>query len=182
MRELEEVSFAIALPTGWREVDLLGPDARTMIDGALIDALATASRGSDQARMLMLRGLVTITEGGEPLAAGLAVTVAYRTAPVSAEPLRPDRLACRDVSAVELPAGPGVRVRHLTRDRELRVQYLIETGIGLLTITFTTFQSAQTLEWEQLFAAMARTAELSRADRLWHDAGDERFSPGPAAT
>jgi hypothetical protein len=169
MRGVEDVDFAIAFPDGWREIDLLAPDAGEMIDGALAEALATASRGSQQARVLMLRGLLAVTESGEPLGAGLAVTVAYRTAPVSTQPLNADGFAGGEVSAVQLPAGAGLRVRRLPQDGVLRVQYLLETALGLLTITFTTFQAAQTVEWERLFDAMAATAELSRAHGLWHD-------------
>ena len=43
----------------------------------------------------------------------------------------------------------------------LSVQYLLHTRHGLLTIGFTTGQASHPEAWEQLFDAMAGTAELA---------------------
>jgi len=41
------------------------------------------------------------------------------------------------------------------------VQYLIHTSRGLLTMTLSTPQASSTTEWEEMFDAMAHTAELA---------------------
>jgi hypothetical protein len=43
----------------------------------------------------------------------------------------------------------------------LRVQYLIHTVRGLLTMTLTTGQAPHDAVWDELFDAMAATCELS---------------------
>lgn len=164
------VSFAIALPPDWEGIDLLSSEAERLMDTPLADALAAAARGSEQARLLMLRSLVAVTSAGEPLAAGLSVALADRSAPISQIPLSAESFDDAEVSAVILPVGSGVRLRRVAPAQVLagvdplevlRVQYMLETELGLLTITFTTPQAARTLEWERLFDAMANTAELA---------------------
>ena len=68
---------------------------------------------------------------------------------------------------MSLPAGQGLRVREEFPTAvgglsviALRVQYLLHTEDGLLTITFETPQAAETEDWEKLFDAMAETAQL----------------------
>ncbi len=162
------VEFAIALPAGWQSIDLLAADAP--IEVSFARALGLAARGGEHARLLMLRSLVAPGEANEPLGAGLSVLYADRSAPVSSAPLEPGEFGDCEVTAVVLAAGPGVRLRRVApavvvAQAEpvpvLRVEYLIEAAQGLLTITFTTPQAQRTEEWEQLFDAMARTAELT---------------------
>jgi hypothetical protein len=164
------VSFAIALPPDWAEIDLLSSEAEHVLDGPLAPALAAAARGSEHARLLMVRSLVAVTPDREPLAAGLSVALADRSAPVSQLSPSAASFDDADVSAVTLPVGSGIRVRHVAPAEVLdgvgslevlRVQYLLQTELGLLTITFTTPQAAPTREWERLFDAMADTAQLA---------------------
>lgn len=164
-----DVSFAIALPPDWKEIDLLSSEAEHVIDPSLGAALETAAHGGQHARLLMVRSLVTVTPAGEPLAAGLSVAVADRSAPISQVSLSAVSFGDAEVSAVTLPVGRGIRVRRLAPAEVvhgvgplevLRVQYMLQTELGLLTITFTTPQAARTREWEQLFAVMADTARL----------------------
>lgn len=168
------VSFAIALPPEWKGIDLLSDEAEPVIGAPLAAALAVASRGGEHARLLMLRSLVAVTSAGEPLAAGLSVALADRSAPVSQVRLSDQSFGDAEVSAVTLPVGSGVRICHVAPAGVLagagpldvlRVQYLLETELGLLTITFTTPQAARTTEWEQLFDAMAKTAQLAPSAR-----------------
>lgn len=163
------VSFAIALPPEWKEIDLLSSEAERVLETPLAASLAAAARGSEHARLLMLRSLVAITSAGEPLAAGLSVALADRSAPISQIPLSAESFGGAEVSAVTLPVGSGVRLRRVAPAQVLagvgplevlRVQYMLETELGLLTITFTTPQAARTREWGRLFDAMAETARL----------------------
>jgi hypothetical protein len=163
------VSFAIALPEDWQQIDLLAPDAEQVLDGPLAAALAFAARGSEEAQLLMLRSLVAIAGDGRPLAAGLSVALAGPSAPVSSEPLDVESFRGAEVTAITLPVGSGVRVLEVARTgariageplRMLKVQYLIDTVHGLLTITLATAQASAAEEWEQLFDAMAATSEL----------------------
>ncbi|MGH2915266.1 MAG: hypothetical protein ACRDMX_09780, partial [Solirubrobacteraceae bacterium] len=131
----------------------------------LSESLGIAARGSDQARVLMLRSLMAISSAREPLAAGLAVALAEPSAPVSEQPLEPETFNGAEVAAISLPVGDGVRVRRLVESRygelpiqALQVQYLVHTDHGLLTIAFTTPQAAETEDWEALFDALAATA------------------------
>jgi hypothetical protein len=166
----ENVSFAIALPDGWEQIDLLAPDAEQILDGQLAAALAFAARGTEDACLLMLRSLVTVAPDGRPLAAGLSVALAGPSAPVSSRPLDAEAFMGAEVTAITLPVGSGVRVLEVARTgarvagellRMLKVQYLIHTAHGLLTITLATAQVSATEEWEQLFDAMAATSELA---------------------
>jgi hypothetical protein len=163
-------SFATALPPGWRGIDLLASDTGELLGEPMSDALALAASGADQARPLMLCSLVAFTEDGEPLAAGLSVMLADRAAPVSRAPLTARSFEGCEVSAVTLPLGSGLRVRHLAQAdvlagsaplEVLRIQYLIHTVAGLLTVTFVTPQAPRTGAWELLFDAMATTCEVS---------------------
>jgi hypothetical protein len=164
-----DLSFAIALAPDWQQIDLLAPEADRLIDASLAAALARGARGGPHARLLMTRSLYAVTPAGEPLAAGLTVALADRDAPVSSAPLEADDFDGAEVAAITLPVGSGLRVRHIAPDTTLdgveipvlRVQYLIHTGLGLLTITLTTFQAARTDDWERLFDAMAQTAMLA---------------------
>lgn len=164
------VRFAIALPPEWKGIDLLSSDAENLIGAPLSAALDVAARGAEHARLLMLRSLVTVTSAGEPLAAGLSVALADRSAPVSQVRLSDQSFDDAEVSAVTLRVGSGVRIRRVTPTEVLdgfgplevlRVQYLLETELGLLTITCTTPQAARTCEWERLFDAMAGTARFA---------------------
>jgi hypothetical protein len=163
------LDFAIALAPDWQQIDLLAPDADGLVDATLAAALARGAQGGPHARLLMTRSLYAVTPTGEPLAAGLSVALADREAPVSSAPLEADDFDGAAVAAITLPVGSGLRVRRIALDTTLdgieipvlRVQYLIHTGPGLLTITLTTFQAAQTEEWERLFDAIAQTAELA---------------------
>ena len=155
------------MPPGWQELDLLDPAAEEALGAPLADALAGAASGSDQAQLLMLRSLVAVTESREPLAAGLAVTLAGPAAPISQEALSADAFAGADVAAITLPAGSGLRVRQLVPTTigdlpvaALQVQYLLQTEHGLLTITLDTPQAADTEDWERLFDGLAATARL----------------------
>jgi hypothetical protein len=163
-------SFAIALPPDWKGIDLLSGEAEHVIEPPLAAALAAAARGSEHARLLMVRSLVTVTPEGEPLAAGLSVALADTSAPISHTSLSALSLEDADVSAVTLPAGSGVRLRRVAPAEVLagvgplevlRIQYMLHTELGLLTITFTTPQATRTREWERLFDAMADTARLA---------------------
>jgi hypothetical protein len=164
-----DVNFAIALAPEWRQIDLLAPDAGRLVGGPLAAALDLGARANPHARLLMVRSLFAVTPEGEPLGIGLSVALADRSAPVSSQPLQADDFQGCDVAAVTLPTGSGLRVREVAPGAVidgaeipvLRVQYLIETDAGLLTITLTTPQAEWTAEWEQLFDAMAQTAELS---------------------
>jgi hypothetical protein len=162
--------IAIALPDGWQDIDLLAGDAADVLGTPLAGALAEAAAGSPQARLLMLRSLVAQTPSGEPLSAGLSIAIADAAAPVSQEPLRPESFAEREVAVTRLPVGTGLRIRHVAPARVLagrpplemlRVQYLLDTAHGLLTITFTTAQAPHAPEWETLFDAMVATCEIT---------------------
>lgn len=167
MTELD-VTFAIALAPEWEQLDLLDPEADQVIDAPLAAALQQGATGGPHARLLMARSLYRATPGGRPLGMGLSVLLADREAPVSAAPFDDADFGDAEVAAIELPVGSGLRVRKLGPGAEiegepilvLSVQYLIHTGRGLLTITLATPQAAHTEEWEELFDAMARTAEL----------------------
>jgi hypothetical protein len=163
----EKVAFAIALPPGWREVDLLDPDAAEGLGALLTSTLQRAAEGADHARLLMLRSLFAVTEKREPMAAGLSVLLADPAAPVSQTALRGGAFDDADVAAITLPVGAGLRVRRLVpaivgdlRVAALQVQYLLHTEHGLLTITLETPQAAETADWEHLFDALAATARL----------------------
>jgi hypothetical protein len=100
---------------------------------------------------------------------GLSVLLADREAPVSSATLEDTDFGEAEVAAIELPVGSGLRVRKVQPGAELEgeaipvltVQYLIHTSRGLLTMTLSTPQAASTEEWEEMFDAMARTAELA---------------------
>lgn len=170
----DSLTFAIAVPPGWQELDLLDPAAEQAVGAPLAAALAGGARGTDQAQLLMLRSLVAVTESREPLAAGLSVTLAGPAAPISQVPLDPatlsadDAFAGAEVSAMTLPGGSGLRVRRLVPTTVgdlpvlgLQVQYLLHTEHGLLTITLDTPQAADTEDWEHMFDALAATARVA---------------------
>jgi hypothetical protein len=164
----ENLTFAIALPPEFDSIDLLDPENAVELGAPMARALGYAAHGTEQAQVLMLRSLFAVTGAREPLAAGLAVALADTSAPVSQSPLNDDSFDGADLAAVTLPAGPGMRVRRLVPSQvgglpvaALQVQYLLHTAHGLLTITLTTPQAAETEDWEQLFDALAATAELS---------------------
>lgn len=164
-----EIGFAIALPPDWEAIDLLASDTGAF-DATVAEAIEVARRGGEHAQLLMLAALVAMTPEGQPLSAGLAVTFADRQAPVSDAELAPESFPDdADVTAVKLPVGAGLRVRHVApaevlAGREplpmLRVQYLLHTSRGLLTLTFTTAQAPQADVWNGMFDAMAATCEL----------------------
>lgn len=163
----DTLQFAISLPPEWADVDLLDPGIADGMPSELAQALAFAAKGTDQARMLMVRSLVAVTEAREPLAAGLSVALAGPGTPVATAPLRAEEFAGSEVSAISLPVGKGLRVRDFFATtvgdlpvEGLRVQYLVHTEHGLLTVTFTTEQAAETEDWEGLFDAMAQSARL----------------------
>jgi hypothetical protein len=163
----ENLTFAMALPPGWQELDLLEPGASEELGVPLANALAFAARGTDQAQLLMLRSLFAVTSAHEPLAAGLCVALADPSAPVSESPLSEDAFAGAEIAGVTLPAGAGLRVKRFVPAMvgdlpvaALQVQYLLQTEHGLLTITLNTPQAAETEDWEHLFDALAATAEL----------------------
>lgn len=166
----EHVEFAIALPDDWTYVDLLDPDVAAWADADLTSTLAAARRGGGAARMLMMRSLIAHTPDGEPLTAGLTVALATPDTPVASEPLTDLSPGGAELSAVQLPAGSGMRVRRIVHTPPLgeagevamlSVQYLLHTPHGLLTIGFTTGQASHPEAWEPLFDAMAATAELA---------------------
>jgi hypothetical protein len=163
-----DVAFAIALAPDWEQIDLLDPGADQVIDAPLAAAMRRGAQGGPHARLLMARSLYMATPGGSPLGMGLSVLLADREAPVSSATLEDTDFGDAEVAAIELPVGSGLRVRRLQPGAEiegeaipvLSVQYLIHTGRGLLTMTLSTPQAASTEEWEEMFDAMARTAEL----------------------
>ena len=161
------VEFAISLPEHWNSLDLLDPEVAQAMPPQLAATMAAAADGAQGARVMMLRSLVAVTEDREPLAAGLSVMLAAADAPISTAPLRAEEFEGADVAAITIPVGKGLRVRSEfpTTVGELpviglRVQYLLHTEHGLLTVTFETPQAAETEDWEQLFDAMAQTATL----------------------
>jgi hypothetical protein len=165
-----DITFAMALPVEWQGLDLLGDAGRELLQAPLAGALLAAARGGSHAELLMLRSLIARAPSGRPLSAGLAVTIADMTTPLAAEPLEADSFAGKEVSAVTVKAGSGLRVRHVSPARALdaeepydvlHVQYLLHTALGLLTITFTTLQAPDAPEWEQFFDGLAATAELA---------------------
>lgn len=165
-----DVEFAIALPEGWRYVDLLAPDAAEWAGPELAATLAAARGGNPAARMLMFRSLIAYTPEGEPLTAGLTVAIAAGAAPIASSPLEHLGLSDAEVSAVTLPVGSGLRVVRVVDTPPLpeagpipmlSVQYVLHTAHGLLTIGFTTPQTSHPEVWEELFGAMAATAELA---------------------
>jgi hypothetical protein len=163
----ENLTFAIALPPEFHSIDLLDAENAAELGAPLARALGFAAHGTAQAQVLMLRSLYAVTSAREPLAAGLSVALADLTAPVSSAPLSDASFDDADLAAVTLPAGPGVRVRRLVPSAvgglpvaALQVQYLLHTEHGLLTITLTTPQAAETDDWELMFDAVAATAEL----------------------
>jgi len=164
-----DVTFAIALAPDWQQIDLLDPDADQMIDAPLAAAMQRGARGGPHARLLMARSLYMATPAGSPLAMGLSVLLADREAPVSSASLADGDFGDADVAAIELPVGQGLRVRRVQPGAELEgepvlvltVQYLIHTSRGLLTMTLSTPQASSTTEWEEMFDAMAHTAELA---------------------
>jgi hypothetical protein len=164
-----DVTFAIALAPDWEQIDLLDPDADQLIDAPLAAALQRGAHGGPHARLLMARSLYMATPGGSPLGMGLSVLLADREAPVSSSSHRDADFGDAEVAAIELPVGSGLRVRKVEPGPEiegepipvLSVQYLIHTSHGLLTMTLSTPQAASTEEWEEMFDAMAQTAELA---------------------
>jgi hypothetical protein len=165
-----DVSFAIALPTDWEGLDLLGDAGVELLRPRVARLLLAAAHGGRHAELLMLRSLIARGSSGRALSAGLAVTIADTTTPVATQPLEADAFAGKQVSAVTVKAGSGLRVRHVSSapalDTEetvdvLYVQYLLHTELGLLTLTFTTLQAPDAPEWEQFFDGLAATAELA---------------------
>lgn len=162
--------FAIALPAGWRYVDLLDPDAAEWAGPELDSVLAAAREGGPDARMLMFRSLITHTPEGEPLTAGLTVALADAGTPIASQPLTDLSPTEAELHALELPVGSGVRITRMVQapqlgqtgaPRMLSVQYVLHTERGLLTIGFTTGQASHPEAWTELFDAMAATAELA---------------------
>jgi hypothetical protein len=164
-----DVTFAIALAPEWEQIDLLDPDADQVIDAPLAAAFRRGAQGGPHARLLMARSLYMATPGGSPLGMGLSVLLADREAPVSSATPEDTDFGDAGVAAIELPVGSGLRVRRVEPGAEiegepvlvLSVQYLIHTSRGLLTMTLSTPQASSTAEWEEMFDAMARTAELA---------------------
>jgi hypothetical protein len=164
-----DVAFAIALAPDWEQIDLLDPGADQVIDAPLAAAMRRGAQGGPHARLLMARSLYMATPGGSPLGMGLSVLLADREAPVSSATLEDTDFGDAEVAAIELPVGSGLRVRKVQPGAEiegepipvLSVQYLIHTSRGLLTMTLSTPQASSTEEWEEMFDAMARTAELA---------------------
>jgi hypothetical protein len=164
-----DVTFAIGLAPDWQQIDLLDPDADQVIDAPLAAAFQRGARGGPHARLLMARSIYRASPGGRPLGMGLTVLLADDEAPVSSAPLQDADFGDAHVSAIALPIGPGLRVRTIESGAEiegepipvLTVQYLIHTNRGLLTITLSTPQAASAAEWEEMFDAMAHTAELA---------------------
>lgn len=161
------VEFAVSLPPAFNALDLLDPEVGKAMAEPMARMLDDAQRGDSPARVMMLRSLVAVTEKREPLAAGLTVMLADAQAPISSAPLHAEDLDGADISAISLPVGQGLRIRSLHPSafgelpiEALRVQYLIQTEHGLLTINFDTPQAAETEGWEKLFDAMAQTATL----------------------
>jgi hypothetical protein len=72
------VSFASALAPEWEQVDLLTPGGERQVHGTLAAVLTRAARSDGRRRSLMTRSMVTRGESGEPLAAGLHVSLAER--------------------------------------------------------------------------------------------------------
>jgi hypothetical protein len=166
----QDVEFAIALPDEWTYIDLLDPDVAEWADAELASVLAAAREAGEAAQMLMMRSLITHTPEGEPLTVGLTVALAEPETPIASQPLTDLSALGAEPSAVQLPAGSGVRVKRIVRTPPLgepaelsmlSVQYLLHTRLGLLTIGFTTGQASHPEAWEQLFDAMAATAELA---------------------
>jgi hypothetical protein len=164
----ENLTFAIALPPEFHSIDLLDPENAAELGAPMAKALGYAAHGTEQAQLLMLRSLFAVSSAREPVAAGLAVALADPSAPISQSPLNDDSFDDADLAAVTLPAGPGVRVRRLVPSTvgglpvvALQLQYLLHTAHGLLTITLSTPQAAETEDWERLFDAVAATADLS---------------------
>jgi hypothetical protein len=174
-----DIEFAIALPDGWRYVDLLAPDVAEWTGPELGATLAAARDGGAAARMLMFRSLVAYTPEGEPLTAGLTVALADGE-PIASGPLEDPKvssgtfdepeLSDAEVSAVTLPVGSGLRVTRLVDTPPLpvagpipmlSVQYVLPTAYGLLTIGFTTPHTSHPEAWKELFDAMAATAVLA---------------------
>jgi hypothetical protein len=164
-----ETGFAIAVPPDWEAIDLLSSDTGAF-DATVAEAIENARRGGEHAQLLMLVALVAVSPSGQPLSAGLAVTFADRDAALAAASLSPASFGDADVTALQLPVGGGVRVRHvapataLAGDEPLpmlRLQYLIHTVQGLLTLTFTTAQDPHADVWDGFFDAMAATCELT---------------------
>ncbi|MGH2894578.1 MAG: hypothetical protein ACRDPM_15150 [Solirubrobacteraceae bacterium] len=164
-----DVAFAIALAPDWEQIDLLAPDADQVIDAPLAAAFRRGAQGGPHARLLMARSLYRATAGGSPLGMGLSVLLADREARVSSTTPADTDFGDAEVAAIELPVGSGLRVRRVQPGAEiegepvlvLSVQYLIHTSRGLLTMTLSTPQASSTAEWEEMFDAMARTAELA---------------------
>ncbi|HET9105015.1 MAG TPA: hypothetical protein VFN55_16815 [Solirubrobacteraceae bacterium] len=161
------VEFAIALPPEFNSIDLLDPGVTQSMPPALAQTLIDAHKGVQGARVMMLRSLIAVTEEREPLAAGLSVAIAAPDVPLAAQPLVAEDFEGSEVAAISLPVGQGLRVRdEFPTEVEglpvigLRVQYLLHTEHGLLTITFETPQAAETEDWETFFDAMAQTATL----------------------
>lgn len=161
------LEFAIALPPEFNSLDLLDPEVTRSMPPALVHTLADAHKGFDGARLMMLRGLIGVTQERNPLAAGLSVALASPEVPLAQKPLEAEDFDGSDVAAISLPVGQGLRIRgEFATQVEglpvigLRVQYLLHTEHGLLTITFETPQAAETEDWEAFFDAMAQTATL----------------------
>jgi hypothetical protein len=161
--------FEIAVPPGWQQLDLLAKIPDPAVPSEAVEALAEASRLRGYGTLLLVRALVARESGVPPVSAGLVATLADpRTAPMSALSAS-DGFGNADVSAVKLPVGRGVRVKHVVSTEVLdgvlapaflSVQYLLDSEHGLLTMTFTTAQGQPSGEWEKLFDAMAFTAKL----------------------
>ena len=161
------VEFAIALPPEFNSMDLLDPEVTQAMPPALAQTLTAAHQGFEGARVMMLRSLIAVTEEHKPLAAGLSVAIAAPDVPLAAKPLVAEDFEGSAVAAISLPVGQGLRVREEFPTQVeglpvigLRVQYLLHTEHGLLTITFETPQAAETEDWEAFFDAMAETARL----------------------
>jgi hypothetical protein len=170
-----DIEFAIALPDGWRYVDLLAPDVAEWAGPELGATLAAARHGGAAARMLMFRSLIAYAPTGEPLTAGLTVALADGGGTIASGTLEDAELegaelSDAEVSAVTLPVGSGLRVTRVVDTPPLpvagpipmlSVQYVLPTAYGLLTIGFTTPQTSHPEAWEELFDAMAATAVLA---------------------
>ena len=162
------LSFSVGIAAGWQDADLLDPGARALMGPALADAVHFAATGgtTHEAELLMFRALVAVAPSGSTVGLGLTAMLAAADTPIARTPLTTDLFGADcDVSAVTLPVGPGIRRRRIIPatvelPRTFEIQYLIESGHGLLTVTLTTAQDPDAVEWEELFDAIASTCLL----------------------
>jgi hypothetical protein len=165
----ESLELSLSLPADWSpfEVGADAPPKRAQ-PGAVSAALSDISRAMTEAGGIVVTGI----RSGIGAAAGAPSRILYATlsaalADVGGDP--PD--GTPGAVRVDLPAGPGVRVRKVAAVKALdgvpaapvlTERYLLRTGHGALALTFATPQVEFAREHVEAFGKVAWSCTITR--------------------